>query len=125
MLIPCEFSVSFFKMITIPNHKQKFILKIFKIHFNANMVSLIYCTYMLRQYIQPRYSFILTSIKSKVPLWHASFTANMLGQYIQPCRPFIRMSYLQYSVIKWAKQRPGQNPIKSIRMSIKSNVPTW
>jgi len=66
----------------------------------ANMVSLIYCPYMLRQYIQPRRPFIRTSSKSNVPLCHASLTAKMLGRYFQPRRPFKRMS-------------------------IKSNVPTW
>jgi hypothetical protein len=61
----------------------------------ANMVSLIYCPYMLRQYIQPRHPFIRTSSKSNVPLWHASLTANMLGRYFQPRRPFIRIQLSQ------------------------------
>ncbi len=39
---------------------------------------------LMLRHIQPRHPFILTSIQSKVPLWHASFTANMLGQYTQP-----------------------------------------
>ncbi len=36
--------------------------------------------------------------------------ASNHGKYPIQDRPYL-LTYLQFSVIKWAKQRPGQNPI--------------
>jgi hypothetical protein len=35
---------------------------------------------------------------------------------------FILLTYLQFSVTKWAKQRPGQNPIKDSKSNFGSGV---